>query len=295
MSILAGNVVATPSRVVALHRYLRDCAPDGESEQRVLDRLQPPVLRGNDPDGAEEEDQTTDPRAPIVARAVVNVAAQLGIVERSSGTIVISAQARGADEVRLRKICLASLVMDDQRPFGLELAWFLQYSPERAITFVDDAKQRQSNDKLDRDAPPFELDISARRDNFLRWTRWLGFSWHLAIGRIAVEIPDPTAAITPYLDDIFAGSPRLPAPEFRDELSKAIPVLDGGKWSRALGKSDKNSGAKAGELSPAVSLALLRLERRRLITLDAAADAPGGSLKLCGIARTFAFVSVPKR
>jgi hypothetical protein len=289
LSILTGNVPATPTRIAVLHRFLRGYAADGISEEELVERLQPSVLRAPDSE-SDGEDGVGDAASAQVATAVLQVALQLGIAVRHTNVIRLAETVIGSDERDLRRFALEALLADVQRPFGLELAWFLQYSPHNAVVFAKAAKGRPGDKALRDSQSPFELDVGARFDNFMRWSRWLGFSWPLLIGKTLINVPDPTSAMLLYLDRVFEKSKRLAAPEFRQHVARLIPALDDGRWPELLTDADRAMGPQVGEFSAAMTLACLRLERRGLLQMELGADAPGGSLTLHGTARSVAFV-----
>jgi hypothetical protein len=106
---------------------------------------------------------------------------------------------------------------------------------------------------------------------FYRWTCALGFGWLDLKGKL---IPDPTVALLDILPSIFEKKTVLDADVFIEEISKILPVLDGGEYQKFV----RENGLKVYEeppraLSDGLSFALLNLEKKGEISLLDKADA----------------------
>lgn len=104
------------------------------------------------------------------------------------------------------------------------------------------------------------------------WARFLGF----AVGDDAGLFFDPTMAVRSELTEIVKSGETMPAAEFVEQLSRRVPVLDGGFYRLEVEKAlrpDRWSGPPAGSLSTALSFALRRLQKQGVLGLVTLADA----------------------
>jgi hypothetical protein len=117
-----------------------------------------------------------------------------------------------------------------------------------------------------------------------RWAVYLGFAWRLPEGLV----PDPTAAVEDLIDDLVPPDEDVPIAEFRRGLGEHIPVIDGGPVFERLGAASSDDT----HLSAPLSLALLRLQRRRVLAFPPPrGDAPNQlSIVLNGIVRAHSHV-----
>lgn len=127
-----------------------------------------------------------------------------------------------------------------------------------------------------------ELDLTSNApwQNFFYWCNYLGFATKSTIGQDTYIIPDPTDAVFHELKFIFAGSKELKIKDFLKNLAKSIPVLEFGTARNKILESIREGlNLNDNQLSFATSLALLRLEDRKLITLEQKSDAESMTLK----------------
>lgn len=113
-------------------------------------------------------------------------------------------------------------------------------------------------------------------------TRWVGFQdWAKAVGFASsiflrkTCLLDPTHAIEDTLSELYTGYSELPQAEFFSRLAQRLPVIDRGLYRQQvearLGGSWRR--IEEHEVSPSLSLALLRLEAAGRIRLDCRSDA----------------------
>src|SRR5690606_34952850 len=115
-------------------------------------------------------------------------------------------------------------------------------------------------------------------------TRWSGYaSWATFLGFGRSEsgkatggfISDPTVAIRHQVADMLPAKREMPMTDFLNELSRRIPVLDGGDYRRQVEeklKPDKWRAPGPHEVSTSLSRALLRLDKAGEIQLEKRAD-----------------------
>lgn len=135
------------------------------------------------------------------------------------------------------------------------------------------------------------------RENGLRhWADFLGFSRGYG-GDI-----DPTVAVRDVLPEILAPGEDMQAVEFINRLAAALPVIDGGRWQKAVLQEVSTAALSPlapSQLSSALSRALLALRASDELLLQNRADV-GKSITLTGFcgARadlTFQWITRPKR
>ena len=113
---------------------------------------------------------------------------------------------------------------------------------------------------------------TTRWDGFKDWARFLGFA-RTAGGGFRVDVTD---AIDDELDGAIPTEKKfIPVQDFVREIGKKIPVLDGGEYAvQARNRAkDRWKPIPPNAISPALTLALLRLERAKRIELEHRADA----------------------
>jgi hypothetical protein len=139
---------------------------------------------------------------------------------------------------------------------------------------------------------PYELarkEVSGPSDDKLveNQTQWRTFlRWGIALGLVSMiddlVLPDPTVAIEEELSDLLAGEVHVIA--FRDGVVKCLPVLLGGAYAHGLdGFLHERPRRDPRAAGSGLSLALRRLERRGVISVDRRSDAE--HLALDGLVR----------
>jgi hypothetical protein len=169
-----------------------------------------------------------------------------------------------------------------------ELIWALTWMMSVECTrgpFVFD----RHVERLFQGIEPKPFQNSTRWPEFIGWALFLGFGWNLPEG----FIPDPTDAILWLLDAVLPAGQRVRATDFAASLAEAAPVLDGGAYRSQLdeligGTRDQD---RREELSEPLSLALLRLERKGVLTLEKMADGEALVAKVGDRSQLFHFVA----
>ncbi|MEJ8827220.1 protein DpdG [Variovorax humicola] len=154
------------------------------------------------------------------------------------------------------------------------LAWMLAQDAYRTQSGDLEALEAQQIVNPDRQL----LRNSTRKNGLRYWAEFLGFS------RGPGGDIDPTVAVRDVVPDILPAGGGMPAVEFVGAVAAALPVLDGGRWQRAvLDEIDTSMLAplQTGQLSTALSRALMCLRARGDLLLQSRADA-GASITLTG-------------
>lgn len=157
------------------------------------------------------------------------------------------------------------------------LAWML--AQDAYETHIGDLEALEAQQIVN---PDRQLLRNPTRKNGLRyWAEFLGFS------RGPGGDIDPTVAVRDILQDILPVGGGMPAVEFVGAVAATLPVLDGGRWQRAvLDEIDTSMLAplQPGQLSTALSRALMCLRASGDLLLQSRADA-GASITLTGYQR----------
>lgn len=117
-----------------------------------------------------------------------------------------------------------------------------------------------------------------RKTGLQYWARFLGFS------REPYADIDPTVALRDALPEIMNPEEKLTADAFLDRVAAALPVLDRGRWQlEVLASMDRQQPyvRQQGQLSPALSRALLNLRATNELQLQRTSDS-GTSMVLTG-------------
>jgi len=112
---------------------------------------------------------------------------------------------------------------------------------------------------------------------FVRWSTYLGFATPFSVRGSIMVVPDPAIAIRDVLRRTSERSP-VTIESFVGWLASELPVLDQGAYRLEVLSRANRDPDPAGQISPALSHALLRLHDAHLIELESKADAP--SLRL---------------
>ncbi len=154
------------------------------------------------------------------------------------------------------------------------LAWLLaQNAFETRLSELEALEAQQvSNEELRL------LQNDTRQNGLRHWADFLGFSRGLG-GDI-----DPTVAVRDALQEVLPAGQDMQAVDFVDRLAEVLPVLDRGRWQKAV-LQEVNADALAplapGQLSTSLSRALLGLRAGGELLLQNRADA-GASITLTG-------------
>jgi hypothetical protein len=170
-----------------------------------------------------------------------------------------------------QKLCVEELAPDHHNyPVGFALAWLLTRRPSSNLKFNGEHNLAIQEDLNGPDT--YDVTNSARGAMLGYWAKFLGYASSFSDGTAKLITPDPTNAIASRLGTVFETKKELPVGLFLKDLARLCPVLEGGVIREQVERRLKRPRAEA-TLSPATSLALLRLETRGTLTLDAPSDA----------------------
>lgn len=265
MSVLT-NLVVTPNRVAIVSRFVAQRGEAGISRADLRAFLAPRSLRNADSDAT--------------AETVIREACSLGVIVEDGEGVVRSGPAVAITDdpmVQIERILMEPALAEEagQLRFGYALAWFLTCDPAQPLAFTESVTRRVADDCGD-DINSYDLTNAARFQNFVYWARALGYTWRLGVDdRSDVVIPDPTAALRRHLPPLLRDTRALPLRDLLPLWSSVCPVLEGGAVRTEVeARLPLDRRRPEGELSPATTLALVRLEAEGLIMLERRADAP---------------------
>ncbi|WBB72599.1 protein DpdG [Micromonospora sp. WMMD1128] len=263
-----------PRPLWALVRHL---AGQPRKRQRLADAeaiLSPPSLV---PEG---DKQRTFERATRTAE-------EFGLVERAEDVLALSAEAQAVDgedleafydllrQRVLTRVSTETLATDPSQTQGKDLlrslCWFLTLDSQLTRVTVNTFGVEQHKALADDLGNP--LRNKERWNGFTYWAPALGFADAplLQAGGARALVPDCTRAVRRTVREQWRSGTHLRAREFVDGLLEVLPVLPGGRFSRAL-------GLKPGPLDVAavLSFALQRGREEGWLILSAPSDAIGG-------------------
>jgi hypothetical protein len=153
---------------------------------------------------------------------------------------------------------------------GYAAAWFLAQDPAQGgwtqSRVSDHIKDTQWSARTG-------ISESGKYTCFRDWMTYLGFGWHLPSTSGRELLPDPTAHIRRRLPDVFdEPGQEMKFPTFIESLAGFSPVLDGGRFRRAV-EADRPDRPE-NHLSASMTLALWRLKEEHFIDLLSKDDAP---------------------
>lgn len=271
MSVIT-TVEATPSRLRLYFTSMigKPLAPDRDKLAAIM---APSPLRRGSADGEEGS-------ANVFINSMREAVA-LGIVEiEDTGGIRPGPQMPpniGADvdasfqawiEPRLLSQAEATAAQQDNVPAAF--AWLLLQNPLQPIPFQVELRNLMASQF--EEASPFDLSVKERFQNLVYWAHYLGLA---SFGPDRAVIPDPTRAIERHLNSVFASKLDVPIDQACRVLADALPCLDGGaSRSTVEGQMKTPLAAESHQrLSRSLSLALKRLEYRKLIGFRDLSDA----------------------
>jgi hypothetical protein len=159
--------------------------------------------------------------------------------------------------------------------FCSAIAWFLAQDPLRPIEKWNGERHGEGAERLQQQNLAFGERLikgPTQWRSFASWVAFLGFAEQVRIEkptRFDLLVPDPTAAIQAAL----APSGESTAREFLANLGSSLPVLDQGVIRRAV-EAKWQGDPPPGPVSPALSVALLRLDAIGALKLMNVADSP---------------------
>lgn len=294
MSVIS-SLPVIPNRLYLLLKQLA-LLPRGISREKLAELMNPPSL---------SKGKKTNIFSPVL-----NEAMKLGLVvelptENGEKILQLAADIPKLDDETnfiflMEKRLLQDLDDDklwDRGRFPEALAWFLMQNPLKPIAWDKNVLpdvERYVGDQCE----AFELTNKARFQNLIYWARFLGYAVKLGFtateqseeidpdenesqivdfsgtNTTAYVLPDPTAAIARHLPGIFRKESQLNVSDFKKAWALLLPVLEGGVIRKALEQQVGTELARQDHtFSRATSLALRRLEQRRIIKLLSLSDA----------------------
>ena len=184
------------------------------------------------------------------------IACRLALSEENNLDLWATHGARAADWTR----SLAWMMLQDAYR-----ASFDQFESQESKQITDSERQLMRN--------------STRRLGLQYWAPFFGFSRH------PHSAIDPTIAVRDSLDEILEHGHGVSARQFVAELSRVVPVLDGGRWQQEVLRyvdSRLLPRIQPGQLSSALSRALMNLWEGGELLLQKKSDI-GDSITLTGV------------
>lgn len=259
MSII-GNFTAQPNRVEMLIDFLK--------KDKKLYRKS-------------DLEERFSPKSSSVFREVYGIVESLKLVEIEKDIVKLKVE---NPKQLTSQIIKEAIFKDDfmkKDDFGLALSWFLVQNTE-SLNSLEWSEQVNNMVLKDLNEEFGELDLTnnSRWQHFGYWAIYLGFATKISIAKKDYLCPDPTEAIEHELERIFKESKELLIKDFFEYLVKEIPVLEfGSVRNKILDRAREGLQLPDNLLSFSTSLALLRLEKRGLISLEHKSDADSFSLQ----------------
>lgn len=274
MSILNRPSDGLLSVLLALRRALIAYGP--QTEARLLELCAPPSVA---PEGK-----------PDMARKTLTRWKQLGFFRDVDGHVQLHPDVAriGADDIPGVRAAVLRLVLASENNPALttdsgedhEGSMASDYSRAAAWALAQDpysfpAKYKGGVESLQAtqgvEPRPFANDT--RWAGFAEWAVFLGIGWNAA--KVGIVL-DPAFAIRVVLDEVFGGATDLAQDVFFVRLAEALPVIDAGRYRIAVESQVARPWLplRPNHVSPCLSVALLNLEARGSIRIEARSDAP---------------------
>jgi hypothetical protein len=286
-----------PNVARAIYRYLLHADGQRENANRLESLVSPRSLFA----GAEDEVETAKKVSDGRRRAYVptlNSLIELGLLVKQDDFVALNpalpkeALRTGTGDslfaATMRALTLQASAntgewesQEGARDLTLGLAWFLmQRVVDPPGTWEDRGLTSGAQQAQARQLPQRVIRNDTRWGAFVRWSRFLGFTWQMSLDGTSVLVPDPTQAVESSLARVFKGKRNLTVGTFVQRLADELPVLDEGAYWKEV-----RNRLKAGQdefpqdaLSPALSHALLMLKEAGTLSLSDKADAQRLSL-----------------
>ncbi len=213
---------------------------------------------------------------------VLNVLMDLELVEevtegddtilRANPDLGKASQLRERLPIVAARSALQSEVGGQRNHFARMCAWFL-HQPVTGIPQGHGAIKNQLEIASQKTDWKFDVHLDNRLDMVIYWAKYLGLIAQLRDERCRNLIADPTRYLTRHLGLLLPSEETVPIRQFRQELGKLCPVLDGGaihEEVREVYEIERADNA----MSPALGYALSRLEHQKLIKMERINDAP---------------------
>lgn len=261
MSVMR-DPLATPSRLLGLLKYVVNRG--GRADRKdVLRAILAPASLG---------DQEHHDGAKFVATALEECLAA-GLLLADGDEFVLPPRHEWGIQNPARFIARLPVTMVDHlfaegnngnEDLGRVIAWYLAQDP------LDPPADGRAIDRAITDQGVNDLlDVNTERLNqFDDWICYLGLAWRSG----TQLIPDPTGQLRLRLEALFEGKREMSLRHFMTNAADAVPVLDGGRLRAMVEPHGKVPQSERDHVSPATSLALLRLRDEGEIELSAGAD-----------------------
>ena len=269
MSLLTTNE-SVPSRIRGLFAYLLSRRTGIHRDELIATLSPPSVTENHDYARKTLGEATTLGLVDVGSDGLVTLGTALDPGERDQDNLAHTVHALPQVITRL---AFAQKKSSSNDSLGIAIAWILTKSP---------LEPPLSWDLADRDLIRIAsgnggaLDIqgnNARFGNLCHWITYLGFARDDGHGAVAL-VADPTVAIRTALETALPTKDRTPLIAVITKLASMLPVIDGGKYNlRFLSENPNATQSLNGKLSPALSMALLRLNDEKTINLTHEADA----------------------
>jgi len=180
--------------------------------------------------------------------------------------------------LRLLPSVIIRLAFADQQnttndDLGMAIAWILTKSPLERPLVWDDADRDLIRIAGNQTGALGIQGNDARFGNLCHWITFLGLARDDGTNDTRL-VADPTVAIRTALRTVLPTSERTALSDALAKLAMVLPVIDGGKYNlQFLSKYPIAATPLDGRVSPALSMALLRLQDEGTIRLTHEADA----------------------
>lgn len=284
MSVIS-SVEAVPNRLEQLWLYLTEHATKGISEEELKHTFSPPSLGKRNEDGESEAGgniYSSVLRESLAIGLAIRDETKRKIFPGMTPTVKTSPNTWLTNQLRQKLTSPEAASELDQGDVPYALAWLSLLPPQIPVVFSDSRAL-----DIKRDFPKNDRGFGITNNNNLHqcyyWGRFLGlanisFKYTTSSGKKITQrtvIPDPTCAIHSLLPTIFSGEKELTASTFLDRLGQSCPVLERGEARKFVISQAAYPEAfpSDDELSGGTSLAMLRLEAEKVITLEDRSDA----------------------
>jgi hypothetical protein len=213
------------------------------------------VLEEGECIGLHPDCSTVDPNSIGGLRRLGALLRQLVFYPGHNSDMMEAEPGKGADFTHALCWALA------QDPFALcQGGWDTLINPMQLDQYTDDTRAFQND---------------TRWPGFQDWAPALGFAWTSRIPRKSSFMVDPTEAVDDTLPQLFDDRDDLPQADFFAGLAERLPVVDRGSYRRQVEARLGGTWRRVDdhEVSPSLSLALLRLESAGRLRLELRSDA----------------------
>lgn len=213
------------------------------------------------------------PDSGSVFKEVYSIVEMLGLLVIKDDIVYHNIENKKNKTKEIIKSSLFNIEDTTNYNFNISLAWLLVQNQNELISFKDNVGNRFLRD-LTEQILDTEFSNNARFQHFIYWCEYLGFINKISISGEIYICPDPTHAIKNELEQNFKKEERFSAKDFFMKLSKSLPVLEYGIIREKVnGILRDGLSLPNGTLSYSTSLAIIRLEQQKVISLESKSDA----------------------